>query len=176
VGQSYNNTAPVLAPVANQSVNPGVTLGITNSAADPDVPGQTLAFALLNAPTNGALTAVNATNAVFTWRPLVSQADSTNTIRVKVTDSGTPGLSATNSFIITINPASQPALNSIALDAGAVVLSATGMVGPDYTLLTSTNLESWQSLTTTNPAGMPVTFADTNRNDAARFYRIQIGP
>jgi len=110
------------------------------------------------------------------WRPLISQANSTNPIKIKVTDSGTPNLSATNNFVVTVNPVSQPALNSIVLGGDQVSLSATGLLGPDYTLLTSTNLVSWQPLFTTNPTVMPLAFADTNRNDAARFYRLQLGP
>ncbi len=176
VGQLYSNSPPAFASAGNQTVNPGVTLWITNSVTDPDVPTQTLTFALLNSPTNGSLATVNATNAVFTWRPLVGQADSTNTIRVKVTDSGTPNLSATNSFIITVNPVSQPALSTITLGVGQVTLTGSGLIGPDYTLLTSTNLAGWQALFTTNPTVMPLTLTVTNLNDPARYYRFQIGP
>jgi hypothetical protein len=57
-----------------------------------------------------------------------------------------------------------------------VNLSATGLVGPDYLLFTSTNLVNWQLLSATNPATMPVTFTDTNQNSAAQFYRLQLGP
>ena len=67
-------------------------------------------------------------------------------------------------------------LTSIALGVGQIILTASGLIGPDYTLLTSTNLAGWQALITTNPTGMPLTLTDTNRNDPARFYRIQIGP
>jgi Flp pilus assembly protein TadG len=139
------------------------------------VPGQTLAFSLLTAPTNASLTSLNTSNALFTWRPLISQADSTNTIQVKVTDNGSPNLSATNNFVITVNPVSQPALSSITLDS-QVSLSATGMIGPDYLLFASTNLLNWQLLFTTNPIAMPVTLTDTNRDAAVRFYRLQLGP
>ena len=169
------NTSPAFAAVSGQTINPGVTVLVTNSATDPDVPAQTLTFSLLAAPTNATLTSLNASNALFTWRPLISQAASTNSIQVKVADNGTPNLSATNNFIITVNPSSQPTLNSIALDS-QVSLSATGMLGPDYSLFTSTNLVSWQFLFTTNPTAMPVTLTDTNRSDAARFYRLQLGP
>jgi hypothetical protein len=41
---------------------------------------------------------------------------------------------------------------------------------------TTTNLLSWQVLFTYNPAAMPVIFADTNLNDAARFCRLRPGP
>lgn len=174
VGQ-VTNGAPVFGVVSNRIINVGINVSITNSVTDPDLLGQTLTFTLLAAPTNATLTSLNASNTLFTWRPFIAQAASTNLIQVKVTDSGTPALSATNNFVITVNPASRPALSFIT--AGSQVsLSATGMIGPDYSLFTSTNLTAWQFLFTTNPIAMPVTFTDTNRNDAARFYRLQLGP
>jgi glucuronoarabinoxylan endo-1,4-beta-xylanase len=176
VGQMATNTPPVLAAIANQTINAGVFLTITNTASDTNLPAQTLTFALLSAPTNAALTQLNNTNAIFTWRPLVSQAGTTNSVAVRVSDGGSPVLSATNHFVITVNPASQPVLGSIVVGGGQVSLTGTGLIGPDYTLLTSTNLANWQPLFTTNPAAMPVTFTDTNRSAAARFYRLQLGP
>ena len=103
------------------------------------------------------------------------RCSSTNVIRVKVTDNGTPALSTTNNFVITISAATRPLLNSITVGSH-VNLSATGLIGPDYSLFTTTNLVDWQLLLTTNPTAMPVLFTDTNRSDAARFYRLQLGP
>jgi hypothetical protein len=170
-----SNAPPVFTPVAPLTANPGASVRVTNFVTDPDLPGQTLTFTLLAAPTNATLTALNASNVLLTWRPLISQAASTNLIQLKVADNATPALSATNNFTITVNAASPPALNSIALGS-QVSLSATGMTGPDYTLLVSSNLVNWQSLSTTNPAALPVTFTDTNANSPARFYRLQLGP
>src|SRR5205814_5695291 len=133
--------------------------------SDPDLPAQTLTFTLLAAPTNATLVSLNASNALYIWRPFISQAGSPNAIKVKVTDNGTPSLSATNSFVITVNPASQPVLSSISLGS-QVSLSATGMIGPDYSLLISSNLVNWQTVFTTNPTAMPVTFTDTDRSEA----------
>jgi glucuronoarabinoxylan endo-1,4-beta-xylanase len=176
VGQRQTNTPPTLAPVANQTINAGVTLMITNAATDTDQPPQTLTFSLLNAPNNATLTPLNNTNAVFTWRPLVSQANTTNPITVKVAD-GTPGLSATNSYTIKVNPLAQPVVSSISMSGGQVSLVATGAVGPDYTLWASTNLTSWQVLFTSNSPVTPVTLVDTNFNaNPVCFYRIQLGP
>lgn len=175
VGQLITNTPPTFAAVSPRTVNPGVIVLVTNAVTDLDLPGQTLAFTLLTAPSNASLTALNSSNALFRWRPLISQAASTNSIQVLVSDNGTPSLSATNNFVITVNPASQPALSFIALGS-QVSLAATGLIGPDYSLFTATNLASWQLLFTTNPAAMPVTFTDPNRNDAVRFYRLQLGP
>ena len=79
----------------------------------------------------------------------MSQADSTNVITVKVADDGEPSLSATNSFAITIRPVLQPNFGSINLAGGQISLLVTGALGPDYTLLTSTNLVNWQPLFST---------------------------
>ncbi|MGB8367903.1 MAG: hypothetical protein WCF71_01270 [Verrucomicrobiia bacterium] len=99
-------------------------------------------------------------------------------ITVQVADNGTPSLSATNSFIVTLNLLAQPAVSSINVSCGQVSLVATGAVGPDYTVLISTNLTNWQVLFTSNSPPTPVTLVDTNNPGAytARFYRIQPGP
>jgi glucuronoarabinoxylan endo-1,4-beta-xylanase len=171
------NTAPTLAPIADQTINAGVTLMVTNAATDTDQPPQTLTFSLLSATNNTTLTPLYNTNAVFTWRPLVSQASTTNKITLKVADSGTPSLSATNSFLVTINPLAQPTVSSINVLGGQVSLVATAAFGPDYTVLVSTNLTSWQVLFTSNSPVTPVTLVDTNFNaNPVRFYRIQLGP
>ena len=175
VGQQQTNTPPTLAPVVNQTINAGVTLVITNAATDTNPPPQTLTFSLLGAPNNATLTPLNNTNAVFNWRPLVSQANTTNPITVKVADSAS--LSATNSYTVTVNPLAQPVVSSISVSGGQVSLVATGAVGPDYTLWASTNLTSWQVLFTSNSPVTPVTLVDTNFNaHPVRFYRIQLGP
>jgi hypothetical protein len=168
------NTAPVLAAVTNKTIDAGVTLNVTNTATDSGAPPQTLTFSLLNGPTYAAL---NATNGVFTWRPRVSQADTTNMVTVLVADDGTPSLSATNSFTVTVNALARPVLGSIAASGGQVSLVVNGPAGPDYTLLTSTNLTGWQVLFTTNSPATPLMLVDTNLNAApVRFYRIQLGP
>ncbi|HSY17663.1 MAG TPA: hypothetical protein VK815_04975, partial [Candidatus Acidoferrales bacterium] len=169
------NNPPKVTPIADQTINPGVTLTVTNMASDPDLPAQTLTFTLLTGPANAALTTLNPTNARVSWRPLISQAASTNQFQVMVADSGTPSLSVTNNFVITVNPVSQPVLYSVA-SGSQVSLSATGMIGPDYSLFTSTNLTAWQLVYTTNPVAMPVTLTDTNHGDATRFYSLQLGP
>jgi glucuronoarabinoxylan endo-1,4-beta-xylanase len=173
VGQG--NTPPAIAPVANRTNNVGVTLLITNVATDSDLPPQTLTFSPANTwPANATL---NSSNGIFTWRPLVSQANTTNQIEVRVTDNGTPNLSATNSFYVIVNPVTNPVVSSPSVFGGQINMTVNGPQGPDYTLQTTTNLTtSWQALFTTNSPLMPCTFADTNLIDPARFYRFQIGP
>jgi hypothetical protein len=177
VGQAAPNTPPVLATVANQTINAGTFLTVTNTASDTNQPAQTLTFALLSAPTNAAVAPLNNTNAVFTWRPLVNQAGTTNLVTVQVSDGGTPALSATNSFTVVVNPLVLPAISSFAISGGQAVLTTTGTLGPDYTVWASTNLVNWQALMTSNSPALPVSLVDTNFNAyPQRFYRIQIGP
>jgi len=96
---------------------------------------------------------------------------------VQVADTGSPSLSATNNFTVTVNPLSAPSLNLQAGSAGQVTLLVNGAQGPDYTLLTTTNLDAgWRMLYTTNSPAMPLTLMDTNSSDRARFYRVQLGP
>jgi hypothetical protein len=160
--------------VPDQTVDAGRTLTVTNVATDAQAPPQTLAFTLLNGPDYASL---NSSNGVLTWRPRVSQANTVNSVTVKVADSGSPSLSATNSYQVTVNPLAQPNITSVTAPPGPVNIKVTGAYGPDYTLLTSTNLIEWQVLSTTNSPGTPVTLADPNPDGAsARFYRIQLGP
>lgn len=172
VGQG--NTPPTIAAVPNQAATVGVTLLVTNTASDADLPAQTLTFAAANAFPTGA--SVDGPSGVFSWRPLVGQANTTNTIRVSVTDNGTPNLSATNSFTVVVGPISNPSIGAVNISPGAVSLTVSGPEGPDYTLLSSTDMVNWQALFTSNAPATPFTLTDTNSPDGSRFYRIQIGP
>ena len=167
------NTPPILMPVVNQTIDAGQTLVLTNMAIDTDAPPQALTFSLLSAPVNGTL---NPSNGIFRWRPLVSQAGTANPVSVQVTDNGTPNLSATNNFMVTVNPLVRPVLDSITVSNDQISLVVNGTQGPDYTLLTSTDLINWQALFTTNSPLMPLTMVDNNATNAIRFYRIQLGP
>ncbi len=169
------NTPPTVAPIADQIINAGVTLVVTNVAADTDLPPQTLTFSLLTAPTNATLIMTDGTNGIFTWRPPVSRADTTNLVSVQVSDNGTPNLTATNNFTVTVNPLIRPVLDST-VSSGQVSLVINGTQGPDYTLLTSIDLINWQTLFTTNSPLMPLMLTDTSATNTIRFYRVQLGP
>ena len=171
VGQS--NTAPTIGAVSDQTANVGVTLLVTNTDSDSDVPAQTLTFSPANTfPANATVSS----SGLFSWRPLVSQANTTNLIHIQVTDSGSPPLSATNSLNVVVNAVTNPVIGQLNLAPEDFSMTVNGPQGPDYTLLTSTNLTDWQPLLTTNSPATPFTLFDTNLNAPARFYRFQIGP
>jgi pectin methylesterase-like acyl-CoA thioesterase len=168
------NTAPSFTPVSDIIINAGATLEVTNIASDIDVPPQTLTFAMLSSPTNSTLDS----SGVFSWRPSVNQAGTTNQVGVKVTDNGTPSLSATNNFKVIVNPVTRPSLGAVVYNDGpfSMVVSG-GTVGPDYVIEASTNLTSWQTLLITNSP--PQTFSFTDMNNASlsmRFYRARLKP
>ena len=86
------NNPPQLGSISNKSVGLGETLKFTVSASDPD--GDSLSFSLVNAP-SGA----NLNNSEFVW---TANSVGTFPVIIKVTDSGSPSLSDTESFEITV--------------------------------------------------------------------------
>jgi hypothetical protein len=168
-----SNTPPVLAAISDSTVNVGINLSITNAASDADVPAQTLAFSLAAAPTNAA---IGSSNGVISWRPLVAQANTTNPFRVVVTDSGTPSMSATQSFNVAVNPLTSPRISASSGAGRTLSLSVTGQAGPDYGILASSNLVDWQMLLVTNPSVLPFTWQATNVSLPQQFYRVKVGP
>jgi len=170
------NTAPTLAPMTNWTVNVGQTVSLTATATDPDSPPQTLAFTLLSGQAS-TFSQVNNTNLAYGWRPTVADANSTNTVILKVGDNGFPSLSDTQAFSVAVNPLTVPALSSVALLDGQFTMQLDGQTGPDYAVQVSTNLTEWNTLLITNSPAMPWTWTDTNTASLpVRFYRLKVGP
>jgi hypothetical protein len=167
------NTQPVLAAITNRTVNVGQTVAFTATATDTNQPPQTLTFALLAGVTNATL---NTNSGAFGFRPLVIQANSTNSFTLKVSDNGTPSLSATQSFSVFVNPLSAPGISNISVAGGQFSFNVGGQSGPDYAIETSTNLTQWSSVFTTNSPALPFVWTDTNSTIPQRFYRVKLGP
>src|SRR5206468_824514 len=94
------NTVPVLTVPANQVINELTTLNVSASATDSDIPTNTLTFSLVSAP---AGMTINANNGAISWMPTEAQGPNTNTVTVRVSDNGSPNLSDTKSFTVTVN-------------------------------------------------------------------------
>jgi hypothetical protein len=94
------NVAPTLPSIGSQTVNELSTLSVTNTATDIDLPANTLTYLLLAGPANASI----GTSGIITWTPTEAQGPSSGVVfTTKVTDNGTPALSATNSFTVTVN-------------------------------------------------------------------------
>jgi hypothetical protein len=168
------NTMPVLAAIGSRTINVGSNLVFTASATDTDQPPQTLTFSLLSGPGSATL---NANSGAFSWRPVVTNANTINTFALKVADNGSPILSATQSFTVTVNPLTLPSATSFALNSGQFGFQVSGQAGPDYAVQVSSNLFNWSTPFITNSPAMPFSWTDTAPATLpARFYRIKVGP
>ena len=169
------NTAPTLAAIASHTVNAGQTVAFTASATDTNQPPPTLTFTLLAGATNAT---VNPHNGAFSFRPLVTQANSTNNFTLQVSDNGTPPLSATQSFFVAVNPLSVPGISNILLAGGKFSFTVNGQGGPDYEFQISTNLaQPWSSYFITNSPKVPFVWTDLGASNLPqRFYRVKLGP
>jgi hypothetical protein len=178
VSSIINHTAPTLAPIANQTVNVGQTVAFTATATATDSPPQNLTFSLVNGPATATFAQINNTNATFNWRPVVTNANSVNPVTLKVTDTGSPSLSATRSFTITVNPLALPTVRPAGWNNGQFTLRVTNsMLGPDYAVQASSNLVNWSTLFITNSPPMSFQWTDTNALTLPmQFYRIKVGP
>ena len=97
------NQAPTLTNPGDKTVNELALLSFTASATDPDA-GQTLTFALgAGAPLGAAITSGGA----FTWTPSEAQGPGTYPVTITVTDNGTPPLSDSKTFNVTVNEVNQ---------------------------------------------------------------------
>src|SRR6266511_1277261 len=99
------NRGPVLTALSNRSVDELSLLVVTNTATDPDIPGNTLTYSLVRAP-DGVV--IDSKSGVLTWRPTEAEGPSTNLITVQVTDNGTPPRSDTKSFTVVVNEVNSP--------------------------------------------------------------------
>jgi len=101
VGQltSFNNVPPTLDPINSLTVAEGSRATVTAVGHDADV-GQTLRYSFSGTAASGA--AVDPITGVFTWTPTEAQGPGTYTFRIKVADNGTPAMSATNDFTVSV--------------------------------------------------------------------------
>ncbi len=168
------NHPPVLAAIPDQTILAGRTLLVTNSAVDADLPVQSLSFSLAVAPANAV---INSSNGVFLWRPDMAQSPSTQTVAVVVSDNGVPGMSATQSFSVTVARPVSPLLSAGAITNGRFGFWISGDSGPDYSIQVSTNLADWNSVFTGISPALPFFLADTNSAlFSSGFYRAVLGP
>jgi hypothetical protein len=168
------NVQPALAPVPNQSIMAGQTLVITNLAGDVLAPPQLLSYALLAAPAGAD---INVSNGVVRWRPTVAQGGTTNLLAVAVANNGLPTLSAMQNFTVTVLAPAQPVFADYAVSNGIFGAAITGDFGPDYSILSSTDLVNWALVSTAPQPQLPLLFSAPGvLGQTATFYRVRLGP
>jgi hypothetical protein len=167
------HSGPVLSlSQTNWTVNELTQLLVTNTASDTDVPALALGYALVNPPAGASID----TNGVIAWTPDESQVPATNLITTVVTDSGTPALSATNSFGVAVRAVpNPPSITSLDYANNLAVITWTSSAGNSYRVqyvddLTDTN---WTDLEPDIPASGPSATATVPTGLLPqRFFRL----
>ncbi len=166
-----SNLPPGLAGISNQLVNAGSTLLLTNTATDPDLPANTFTFSLDSGPAGAN---VNSNSGVFSWTAPATLTRITNSANVRVTDSGSPSLTASNSFSIIVVP--PPQVSGIAAVAGSAVLNWQTFPNKTYRVEYKNDLgeTNWTVLGGDLVAtGNTLAFTNSPTPSPCRFYRIR---
>ena len=98
------NLAPVLPGQTNITSSGLTPVVVTNTATNNNIPVAPLGYQLISAPAGAGID----TNGIIRWTPVVGQVPGTNTITTVVTDTNVfavnaQEMSATNSFVVTVN-------------------------------------------------------------------------
>lgn len=168
-----SNSPPVLAPIANQAVHPGMTLVITNSATDPDA-AQSLSYSL--DPGAPPTATIDSASGIFSWTPDSTYANTTNGVTVRVTDNGVLPLSDAKTFSVAVVPL---AFQPVILSNDLLTISWTSISGVTYRVQYTTNLTgtNWATLPPDITAtGETANMTDTTQPDGQRFYRVFVVP
>ncbi len=107
------NQPPMLAAITDATIDEGRELTFAATATDADLPVNALTFALAaGAPAGAAIT----TAGVFKWTPDEAQGPGTFPITVIVTDNGSPKLTDTKTFTVTVAEVNVPPVPAAVAD------------------------------------------------------------
>jgi hypothetical protein len=168
------NQSPMLTAIADRVIHVGMSLTITNSASDSDLPTNALQFSLDVGAPLGAI--VGSADGVFAWQPDQSYLNTTNSITVRVTDDGEPPLDGIQSFSVIVLP--KPEIHSVLEGDGMVKFDWNAIDGLTYRVQFKTNLtdEAWIDL----PPDVVATNSSVNieqpTSEPQRFYRVLVVP
>lgn len=166
------NSAPILATIADQVIHAGSSLMVTNHATDLDVPQQSLAFSL--DPGSPAGAAIGATNGILAWTTTAAQAGTTNGLTVRVTDDGTPSLSDTKNFLVTV--IAPLTIRSVTVTNGSVTILWDSIQGTHYRVQHTADPAggTWESLTPDVVAAGPTATVTETMRTGPLLYRVQL--
>jgi len=166
------HNGPMLPGLGPQSIIASSPLVVTNTALDSDMPALALTYSLISPPPGAAISS----NGVITWTPAWAQGPGTNVITTVVTDSGTPPLSATNSFTVVVSePLSAPWIASITITNGGATITWNAVAGHTYQLQRKADLNNsvWTVAVPSLLASGPIAVGtDPQGVSACQFYRV----
>ena len=110
--ETLTNLPPVIAQVTNETVVDGTLVNFTNQV-------QTMAPPITWRLGGGAPAGASIdTNGVFTWTPTCQEGSSTNQITILATDSSSPPLTGSMTFVVTVGDCLQIGLGSTVMQVG----------------------------------------------------------
>jgi len=168
------NAAPLLTAPAEKTIHAGTTLSVNATAFDPDLPANTFSFSLVSGPPSLSVSSAGLIN----WSTTPKDVNTTNRVILRVTDTGTPNLSSTNSFFVKV--VAPPTITSIDHLGNSANLTWTSLIGSTYRLQFQTNLIEalWINL----PGDVTATGSTATKSDntigtsVQRFYRVNVVP
>jgi hypothetical protein len=164
------NTAPVLNPIGNKTINLGQTLTFTATASDVDLPAQVLTYDLVGAPAGANI--VSGTGA-FSWTPNLA---GTFPITVRVSDNGVPPASDTETIQVQVQGLT---FGGPLRRGNNLELTWGTQPGTRYAIDTTTNLNSpinWQPVLTNTATGASLTYTNPTTGGTQRFFRVRTVP
>ena len=146
------NQAPVFVDTRDRYVAAGTLLSFL-TAADYDLPAQTLGFVPIGSLPEGAT--LDPVTGVFAWTPTEAQAPAVYQVRVRATDNGTPPLSAEATYTLNVLSAGETRIVvDILRTAGGARLTWPTTPGRSYQLQAKDTLNAaWAAWGAPLPAG-----------------------
>ncbi len=95
------NSAPILPEIAAQNIDELKTLSLTANGSDTDIPVNTLTYSLGEGAPAGMM--IDAATGAISWTPTEAQGPGDYSATVRVTDNGSPNLSATRTLKVHVN-------------------------------------------------------------------------
>ncbi len=123
------NIAPVAGAIADRFPNEGSMVSLVATASDADLPANGLSWSQDSGP--GSVDA----GGNYSWTPTEADGPGTYTVVLRVTDDGSPNLSDTVSFDVTVTELNQPPtadpIGDLVVDEGVVVSLAASYTDAD---------------------------------------------
>lgn len=170
------NRPPVLGAIGNKTGDENETIQFIVTASDPD--DDALMLSASGLPQGASFTDNGDGTAAFSWKPGYTAAGTYN-IGVSATDAGSPSLSDTETFSITVNNVNRPptlaAIADQSIEEGDVLQLSVSASDPDETVpvLTATNLPDGATFTD-NGDGTGTLVWQTDFTDAGTYSAVAI--
>ena len=152
-----------------------MTVIITNTATDLEAPPQTLNFTIESGPASATM---NPETGVFTWVTSAKDANTTNTVSLRVMDNGTPPQQDTTSFSLVV--VDVPTILSAEVQTNHIIVTWTSVAGMTYGIQMKDNLtdENWADLVDVTAEDSTTSLADPIETPYGlvpqRFFRIVV--